>query len=349
MSIDVQKLLAEVSADQPAGEDLEYDPAFGELERSAQGKPEQQFGDTIIPAADPDWKAVRKNAVELFPRTKDIRVSSYLVQALVRTDGFEGLRDGLDVMRGLVTEFWESMHPALDPDDDNDPTMRINVIAALCDAQAMLRGVREAPLVSSRALGRFSLRDVQVVGGQMALPEGQDAPDGASSRARSWTRTSKSSPPRSEAIGRSIELCQQIEDDLTAKVGTSDAPDLSALRDVLKEARQALSERLTKRGVVGAEDAGAAGAEAGGASPGGGGAAPARIAGEISSREDVIRVLQKASEYLTRNEPTSPVPLLLERARRLIGMNFLEIMRDLAPDGLPQAKKIAGVEDEAGW
>ena len=57
MAIDVEKLLTEVSPDQPAGEDLEYDPQFGELERSAQGKAEQQFGDTIIPAEDPDWKA----------------------------------------------------------------------------------------------------------------------------------------------------------------------------------------------------------------------------------------------------------------------------------------------------
>lgn len=348
MAIDVEKLLAEVSADQPAGEDLEYDPAFGELERSAQGKAEQQFGDTIIPAEDPDWKTVKRNALDLFPRTKDIRVSSYLVRALVRTDGFDGLKDGLAVMHGLVASFWETMHPQLDPDDDNDPTLRVNVVAALCDPQAMLKGVREAPLVSSRALGKFSLRDCQVVGGQMALPEGQQPPDSASLEGAFMDADLEELTATSDAIQRSIDLCQAIEDDLTATIGASEAPNLSDLRDVLKEAKHALAERLTKRGVVGAE-AGAEGeAEAGAAAPAGGGPAPARIAGEITSREDVIRVLQKASEYLTKNEPTSPVPLLLERARRLIGMNFLEILRDLAPDGLAQAKNAAGVKEEEG-
>jgi type VI secretion system protein ImpA len=348
MSIDVLKLLAEVTADQPAGEDLEYDPAFGELERSAQGKPEQQFGDTIIPAEDPDWKAVKQNALDLFPRTKDLRVSSYLVRALVRTDGYEGLRDGLAVMHGLVEQYWETVHPELDPDDDNDPTLRVNVVASLCDGPAMLKGVREAPLVRSRALGSFSLRDVQVVSGQVALPEGQVPPDSASVEGAFMEAELEVLTATAEAIARSIAISQEIEDGLTARVGAAQAPSLAELRDALKEAQQALAERLTRRGVVGAGEATDAGEEGAPASAAGG--TPQRIAGEIASREDVIRVLQKACDYLKRHEPTSPVPFLLERAKRLIGMNFLEIVRELAPDGLAQAKKIAGVEDEqGGW
>jgi type VI secretion system protein ImpA len=68
--------------------------------------------------------------------------------------------------------------------------------------------------------------------------------------------------------------------------------------------------------------------------------------GEITCREDVVRMLDKACQYFARNEPTSPVPLILERAKRLIGKNFLEILRDMAPDGLQQAQNVAGVTDE---
>ena len=50
--LDLDSLLLDLSVDAPCGEDLEYDPAFGELERSAEGKPEQQFGDTIVEAED---------------------------------------------------------------------------------------------------------------------------------------------------------------------------------------------------------------------------------------------------------------------------------------------------------
>ena len=46
---DMDALLAEISPDQPCGEDLEYDPTFGDLERAARGKTEQSMGDSVIP------------------------------------------------------------------------------------------------------------------------------------------------------------------------------------------------------------------------------------------------------------------------------------------------------------
>ena len=57
-----------------AGPNLELAPEFGALERAAQGKPEQQYGDTIIAAADPDWKEVEEQALALLDRTRDLRV-----------------------------------------------------------------------------------------------------------------------------------------------------------------------------------------------------------------------------------------------------------------------------------
>jgi type VI secretion system protein ImpA len=58
--IDVDALLAPVSEDAPCGPDLEYDAEFLALEDAARGKAEQQFGDTIIPAEDPDWRKVQQ-------------------------------------------------------------------------------------------------------------------------------------------------------------------------------------------------------------------------------------------------------------------------------------------------
>ena len=52
------RLLEPVAGDQPCGPDLEYDPALIELQTLAAGKPEQQFGDKIIPGEEPDWPAV---------------------------------------------------------------------------------------------------------------------------------------------------------------------------------------------------------------------------------------------------------------------------------------------------
>ena len=166
-AIDVESLLKELSSDSPCGDNLEYDSAFVELEDVAKGKPEQQMGETIVPAEDPDWRIVRGKALELLARSKDLRVMLYLCRAISHTDGLVGLCDSLALLKGILQQHWQAVHPQLDPEDDNDPTLRVNTVAQLCDPETMLRYVREAPLVSSRALGRFSLRDFDIATGKV--------------------------------------------------------------------------------------------------------------------------------------------------------------------------------------
>jgi len=42
------------------------------------------------------------------------------------------------------------------------------------------------------------------------------------------------------------------------------------------------------------------------------------------------------------------VPLLLKRARRLVTKSFLDILEDLAPEGVTQARQIGGVSSGGG-
>jgi type VI secretion system protein ImpA len=72
------------------------------------------------------------------------------------------------------------------------------------------------------------------------------------------------------------------------------------------------------------------------------------VGGRITSRDDVVRVLDKVCEYYERNEPSSPVPVLLRRARRLVPKDFMEILRDLVPDGVAQAENIRGADSDDG-
>ena len=53
-------------------------------------------------------------------------------------------------------------------------------------------------------------------------------------------------------------------------------------------------------------------------------------------------MLDNICAYYANHEPSSPVPLLLKRTRRLIDKNFVEILEDLAPDGLKQFHMISG-------
>lgn len=63
----------------------------------------------------------------------------------------------------------------------------------------------------------------------------------------------------------------------------------------------------------------------------------------INSRADVAATLARLCEYYARQEPASPVPLLLGRAITLIDKSFVDLMKDLAPEGLAQLTQVVGV------
>lgn len=338
--IDIQSLLEEISAENPCGEDLEYDAEFGEMERAAQGKPEQQIGDTLVPAEVADWPAVKNMAIALFSRTKDLRVSFYLTHSLVHTDNLPGFRDGLVLIQGLLQQYWDTVHPQLDPDDNNDPTLRINTLTQLCDPDTVLHSVRDAVLVSSKGFGRFSLRDILISLGKLSLPTSSDEQpiDSSTINGAFMEADLNDLQNTSNAIRESIECIATIESLLMDKVGAMQVADISALPALLKEAQQIMSEYLTQRGVSDVDQSAelAQGAE-------GAQVVAQPMTGAINSREDVIRVLDKVCDYFKQHEPSSPVPLLLQRAKRLVAKDFIEILRDLTPAGVAQAEEISGV------
>ena len=70
------------------------------------------------------------------------------------------------------------------------------------------------------------------------------------------------------------------------------------------------------------------------------------VPGQIGSREDVVRAIDRICDYYSRYEPSSPVPLLLQRARRLATGNFVDIVRDLAPGALAEIEKVCGLGEK---
>ena len=354
--LDVEQLLEPISPDAPCGENLEYDADFGELERAAQGAAEQQFGSTVVEAQEPDWKDVRKRALDLLTRTKDLRVVVYLARAVVRLDGLPGFRDALAVLRGLVEKYWQEVHPQLDPEDDNDPALRVNALAALCDKDACLKAVLEAPMVESSALGKFSYRDYMVASGDMPPRQGENPTEMATIDSAFQDADPDGLIERGGLMAGAVADADGLESSLTAAVGVQNSASFDPLTDLLKKISKVLSEQLGRRG-LGGQDAPEASAEvvedelnvdvdglnamierSGTESNG----RPAVAADEVRCRDDVIRLIDKICEYYSENEPSSPVPMLLKRARRIATMDFMELLRELAPSGVSEAELIGG-------
>lgn len=339
-AIDVDALLQPVDAAAPCGPNLEYDPLFVALEHAVLGKPEVQYGDTVTAAVPPDWKAVRRMAAELIGRSRDLRLAVHLLRADLALAGIDGMADGVRLVERLLDERWDSVHPQLDADDDMDPMLRINSLAIFTDPATILNDVKHAVLIDLPGLGPLSLRTLDIASGELAPPDGEEKVALASIDLALADTDEAGLAAAVERLARTLDSVVNIEALLVRKVGSSQALNLDGLTRPLRRARDFLAQRLAARG--GAPGAPASPAASGAGAPAGASAQAAVAGGEIASRADVVRMLDKLTRYYAQHEPSSPVPLLLERAKRLVPKNFFEIMEDLAPEGIAQLLVIKG-------
>lgn len=336
--MDVPLLLAAVSQHSPCGEDLEYDADFLQLERDAQGKPERIMGDAVQPAEPPVWRTLEQSCIALLQRSKDLRITHYLVQSALALDGIAGLANTLGLVRELLSQYWPQIHPQLDADDDNDPTVRVNTLSGLtCDTNVRL--LREAVLARSRVFGPVTLRAALSASGlQPSNDESLNADELAGALRDSDPEILQQTRM---ALSEALHATQDIERYVSDQVGSAQGVDLSALRQPLKLALQAIGESQPQADAAQPEQPVAASSVESVATLAV--AAPvARIPGEIANRDDVLKSLDRILDYYARHEPSSPLPVLLHRARTLVSADFATIVRNLIPDGLSQFENLRG-------
>jgi type VI secretion system protein ImpA len=345
--INVEALLKPVADDKPCGEDFTYHPSFQNLETISRGKPETQFS----AAEEPEWKDVRDAAIELLGQSKHLSASVILTRALLKLDGLEGLRDGLAVVRGLTEKYWADVYPKLDPDDNNDPTERLNILNSLSTPKFAVQ-VGEVVLCASPTMGRITLQQVLNAKEKPEKPAGGEAgatagPDRNQIQAGFRDAGPESAKATFSLVQSTIEQTQAIEAFLDTTLGSGRGVNFDILDKLLNEMKRSVEPHVLDGAAAGEPSpAGEASAPA----EAGGDSQPSRaargMAGSITTRADVIKALDLICNYYRQYEPSSPVPLILQRAHRLVDKDFLAIMSDLTPDALNQLQVITGAKTD---
>jgi type VI secretion system protein ImpA len=350
MREELQPLLSAISPEAPSGVDLEYDADFARMEKSAQGTPDQEFGSTRIEGTPPDWLDVRKAAISILRRSKDLRAATYLAESELSAGGIPGFRDALELMSVFLNEFWDSVYPQLDPDDDDDPTSRINSLAGLTKAGGVLRQIRAVVILSCRSVGRFSWTDCAIAKGEVAVPAGMEEPptqkkiDAAVASADLNELTQMS-----DAVADSLKFINSIEKVFSDRLGAGYGPNLEGLGKELKAIARYQKTWLAQRQDDQSQSSESQDEESNEDEDAGEIKPKGIVAGGpfvIQKREDAIEALDKIIRWFASNEPSSPLPMLLRRAKRLSSMSFIEILKDISPDGVSQAVLIGGNEPE---
>jgi type VI secretion system protein ImpA len=325
-----QELLQPITDEQPCGENVEYTllPTLSDFKVFGKDQP-------IDPP--PEWDAIRALSLEALRKSKDIRLLAYLGTALLRSDGLRAFVGTLDIASQWLQTYWAGVYPLI---DDGDAVERKNALNYFADKMAVLDGLRRAPLVVSPQHGRFSLRDLDIAAGLMQPTGDEERPDERRIDAAFDDMPLEQLQGLQESAATAIKALKAIADTMSTEGGADAEPDFDELSALLVRLDKLLRARLAVR--VEAAAAAAGGAEGAAA---GTGVAMAGV-GAIRSRQDAIRALDAVSKFFTANEPSSPVPMLIERAKRLVSKNFLEVLADIAPDAVPQARSAGGLAQE---
>lgn len=341
--------LVGVSEEDPCGPDLEYDNAFLALSQAAAGKPETQFA----AAEPPDWRTVRSLADEVNERTRDLRVANLLLRARLRLEGLVTLAPGLRLYNELLTRWWDELHPRL---DDGDAFARINVLNELTSLSSTLGDVRASLVLNDRGIGQITVRDIEIALGDLMARDDEFTP--ARGQIENMLADAVASHPQvATQAPAALAALKALGENLSGRLGYGELPDLSALRKML-EGVVAVSPRPIAIGADTDDLAGMLsdlGIEHGGGrhDAGDDGAAPARRGGKggglgaIESRADAVRAIELVCAYLEKHEPTNPAADLLRRAQRLIDRNFLQLVREFAPDAVGEVARMLGVDPDS--
>ncbi|MCK5794334.1 MAG: type VI secretion system ImpA family N-terminal domain-containing protein, partial [Anaerolineales bacterium] len=145
--VEFDALMQPIKPDHPSGDDLRLDSGdttFAQLDEMRL---------EIDPAIDPsgnaksaDWSAVVSLSSEvLSTRTKDLELAAILTQGLVVEEGFQGLLTGLRLIRGLITDFWETVHPGWDDGEIIEP-IRARPLSWLGSSKDLLLAIKRVSL-----------------------------------------------------------------------------------------------------------------------------------------------------------------------------------------------------------
>jgi type VI secretion system protein ImpA len=326
--IDCEALIRPLDAEAPCGKDLEDTQEMAAIDAF------RVFGQATPLKPETDWRAIKDASLEALGTCKDFRLLAHLGAASLRLDGIQAFTDALSVAARWLDTFFDPVYPRV----DSDAVLRKNALGYFADRMAVVDALRRVPLVSNRQLGTFSLRHIELAAG--GLKPGAD--EGTEAPTESQINGAFSAAPQSDlqqmaaTLASGLESLKSIETAMVSTHGVQAAPSMGPLTQTLSRMHEIVSSHIQAPLPQASEELDAQGSAA----------AAVSIPGQIRSRDDAIRSLEAVSDFFRKTEPSSPVPMFVDRAKRLIARDFLEVLAELAPDALSDVKRVGGIREE---
>lgn len=367
-------LLKPLEGPNPSGTELRNDARFHAIERlletatkNARVLPDGSPNPSAVPT---DWSTIETDGFELAGTGRDLRLLNFLIRAGVAQNSFEGLLAGLKMLDATLESFWDNLHPALRDRDTPQACVqpRLNAIKQLeNDDSGLLGDLKYSIALTPRGIGPLTGEDLAMA--MLSTFDAQSKYKGATDaelaeiaakhdarvgRVKAGTRAlAAEEPERAEALVVALKDAQQTISAICTRFNTSagferdPGLNLNEITNFLTQIQNTLEASMSDMSDDTAPSKNAhtptTPQTVAVATTNGSGAT-----GVVNSRTDVENCLDGIIAFYERTEPSSPIPHLARRMRRMVPMDFLELMEEVAPSGMKEFRNVAGVEDAKG-
>jgi type VI secretion system protein ImpA len=323
MPLQTAELLLPIAGPSPGGSDIRYDPVFDQIKRARIEEADLPTGEWARERKTADYVLVVKLASDvLSKKSKDLQVAAWLCEALLKREGFAGFKSGLELLGSLLNDFWDTLHPALEEEDD----LELRVAPLDWVGQYLVPAVRLVAINRSE-------HNVLMYRESRALGYETDAD------------TYEKQEARREALGRGVLSAEQFDEafqaspkawykqliaDVDGALKTLDAldriaqdkfgreaPRFSPLREAIQDVRQVVAQLLARKLELEPDPPEAEPvAELMLEEPGKPGETATALPATPRTRADAEARIAAAARYLRGEDPAHPAPYLLLRGFR---------------------------------
>lgn len=333
-------LLNPISEAKPSGDNLRYAPVYDKIKEARRQDDDAPQGDWKVERKVADWPLTIKLIGDtLATQTKDLQLTAWLAEAMLRREGVAGLREVLDLIRGYLENFWDTVYPEL---EDGDAEYRAGPLQWVGDR--LESAVKRSALTRS-GLDWFQYKESRTVGTEEAAAESDEKQrarleaiaEGKISQ-EVFDKAFEETPKKYyvallETFNGTLESLDALGSVCDEKFGDV-APSYGTLKRVLEEVRQTVNillqvkrEKEPDEPVASAAPEPEPEAEPAYEEPVAQApsrpavAAPAKARGsaltaEPVDRDDAVSRVVAVARYLRQQEPYSPAPYLMLRGLR---------------------------------
>lgn len=301
--------LKDISNDSPCGEDFvessfEY-PSFASNVDSA--------------VESTEWKKLKQEADDYLVKTKDIRLYVAYTRILIHTEKSPllGLSKGLQLVHHCIENYWDCFYPKID-EEESDPLEaildRTYALANFSNVGDFILPLSKRLTILSIGLGDYTLEDLVTLDAGGSVSDKQPLQGLMPEEEKAYEEVL-------QYFRLSLEIAENIKT-LYCEKTNEVFSEFNALLEILKKgaALGGGGNSSSEAGIVPMDNSGGDGSQM---------VAPTmQIQGTINNRKDIIKALGLICEYYETNEPSSPVPLMLERVTKMVDMNYREIFAE---------------------